>query len=77
MTREAGAIKVDGVFTDARTGAIIRGSSMATLVLTSLLVVLLSESFRDGVFSIRTSVLTPAAPAACSSSSYHLATALS
>lgn len=34
MTREAGAINVDGVLTAARTGAIIRGSSIAALVLT-------------------------------------------
>lgn len=39
MTRDAGSMKVDGVCIDARTGASIRGSSMAALVLTSLLVV--------------------------------------
>ena len=45
MTREAGSMKVDGVCIDARTGASIRGSSMAALVLTSLLVVLAVREF--------------------------------
>ena len=40
MTREAGRINVEGDCTDARTGASIRGSSMAALMLTLLLVVL-------------------------------------
>ena len=45
MTRDAGSMKVDGVCTDARTGASIRGSSMAALGLTSLLVVLAVREF--------------------------------
>jgi hypothetical protein len=45
ITREAGEMKVEGVCTDARTGANIRGSSMAALVLTSLLVVAAVREF--------------------------------
>lgn len=45
MTREAGSMKVEGVCIDARTGASIRGSSMAALVLSSLLVVLALREF--------------------------------
>ena len=45
MTREAGRTKVEGVCIDARTGASIRGSSMAALVLTSRLVVMAVREF--------------------------------
>lgn len=45
MTREAGKMKVEGVCIDARTGASIRGSSMAALVLTLLLAVMAVREF--------------------------------
>lgn len=45
ITREAGSMNVDGICTDARTGASILGSSMAALVLTLLLVVLAVREF--------------------------------
>jgi hypothetical protein len=39
ITREAGSMNVEGVCIDARTGASIRGSSMAALMLSSPVVV--------------------------------------
>lgn len=45
MTREAGSMNVEGVCIDARTGASIRGSSMAALMLSSPVVVLAAREF--------------------------------
>jgi hypothetical protein len=64
MTRVDGAKKADGACIDARTGASIRGSSMATRVLGACgrRASRLSESFRDAWLMHSCLGLAPSAP---------------